>query len=260
MKNIKEIPATPEILTCQKHGEYEMKYMDMFGKIKQFDACSKCVKEKEISELERSKVVAEEKRLDRINDRKLYAGVSNRYLSATFESINQDRQEQKEAVTLLKNLCQNIKDEKEVPSIIITGSVGTGKTMMCSAVINELCVSRRVKIVKLIHLVRLLKETWSRGSEDSELDIIKNYTRFDLLIIDEVGMQFGSDTESMFLFDIIDGRYENMLPTILVSNYAIKPTEDEPKCIESIIGIRSLDRLRDGGGECISFNWESGRK
>ena len=66
-------------------------------------------------------------------------------------------------------------------------------------------------------------------------------------------MQFGSDTEKMFMFDIIDGRYENMKPTILISNL-------NREGVAEIIGERVIDRLRDGGGECLSFDWESGRK
>lgn len=253
MKTVSEIPAVPEIVNCQKHGDYEVKYMDFFGKIKAMDACSKCVKDKELADIAREKQDKERSRISNIKLSKEMAGVSPRYLDATFNAFNQDRSEQKEAVTLLKKLCADIKENNETQSIIITGKVGTGKTMLCSAVINELCQTRRVKIVKLIHLVRLLKDTWKKGSTSSELDIIHDCSNLDLLIIDEIGMQFGSDTEKMFMFDIIDGRYENIKPTILISNL-------NTDGITEIIGERVVDRLRDGGGDCLSFDWESGRK
>lgn len=253
MRTVSEIPATPEIVNCAKHGDYEVKYMDFFGKIKAMDACSKCVKEKELIEIAKEKSDREIARLNRIKSHKVDARVSPRNLDVTFDSFKQDRQVQKDAVTLLKKLCTDIKAGNEAKSIIITGKVGTGKTMLCSAAINELCQTHHVKIVKLIHLVRLLKDTWKKGSEVSELDIIKSSSELDLLVIDEIGMQFGSDTEKMFLFDIIDGRYENMKPTILISNLNIDG-------VAEIIGERVIDRLRDGGGECLSFDWESGRK
>ena len=75
---------------------------------------------------------------------------------------------------------------------------------------------------------------------------------FDLLVIDEVGAQFGSDTEKLFIFDIIDGRYQDMKPTILISNLDIAGIKD-------VIGERCVDRLREGGGSMIAFNWESSR-
>ncbi len=74
----------------------------------------------------------------------------------------------------------------------------------------------------------------------------------DLLIIDEVGSQFGSDTEKLFIFEIIDGRYQEMKPTILISNLDING-------IKESIGERCVDRLREGGGSMIAFNWESSR-
>ncbi len=40
----------------------------------------------------------------------------------------------------------------------------------------------------------------------------------DLLIIDEVGVQFGSAAEMAILQEIINARYEIILPTILISN------------------------------------------
>lgn len=75
----------------------------------------------------------------------------------------------------------------------------------------------------------------------------------DLLILDEVGVQFGSDTEKLMLFDILNERYERRHPTILMSNLP----RDE---VSAYLGERVFDRLREDGGEFISFTWESHRK
>ena len=44
----------------------------------------------------------------------------------------------------------------------------------------------------------------------------------DLLIIDEVEVSFSSETEKILLYQIINGRYEKSLPTILCSNLNFK--------------------------------------
>ena len=85
-----------------------------------------------------------------------------------------------------------------------------------------------------------------------EAGLIEFYSRLDLLVIDEVGVQFGSDTEKMFMFDIIDGRYQEMKPTILISNLAIEG-------IKKLMGERIIDRLREDGGKAVSFDWPSYR-
>jgi DNA replication protein DnaC len=57
----------------------------------------------------------------------------------------------------------------------------------------------------------------------------------------------------MFIFDIIDGRYENILPTILISNQNIEN-------IKTLIGDRVVDRLRSEGGQLLVLDGNSQRK
>lgn len=74
----------------------------------------------------------------------------------------------------------------------------------------------------------------------------------DLLILDEVGVQHGSDTEKLILFEIINGRYEAARPTIVISNL-------DAAGLEQFLGERAFDRLREGGGRLVVFDWESHR-
>ncbi|MBL1506063.1 ATP-binding protein, partial [Klebsiella pneumoniae] len=86
-----------------------------------------------------------------------------------------------------------------------------------------------------------------------EEDVIRFFTKPDLLIIDEVGIQFGSKAEEMIMFEIINTRYERLKPTILISNLP----KDE---LTQFIGERVIDRMNDGGGCTISFTWDSYRE
>ena len=74
----------------------------------------------------------------------------------------------------------------------------------------------------------------------------------DLLILDEVGVQFGSDAEKLILFEIINTRYQDMKPTILISNLTLVE-------LGKYIGERVVDRMREGGGAILSFDWDSYR-
>ena len=77
----------------------------------------------------------------------------------------------------------------------------------------------------------------------------------ELLILDEVGVQFGSETEKLMLFDVLNERYEKRKPCVLLSNLAIDD-------VKAFLGERVFDRLREDGGEAVAFDWESyrGRK
>jgi DNA replication protein DnaC len=55
------------------------------------------------------------------------------------------------------------------------------------------------------------------------------------------------------MFDILNRRYLDMKPTIMISNLPI--TE-----LTSFVGDRVVDRMRENNGAVIEFDWESNRK
>jgi DNA replication protein DnaC len=66
-------------------------------------------------------------------------------------------------------------------------------------------------------------------------------------------VQAGSTSEQNLLFDVINERYNNRLPTLLLSNL----TQAE---VVAVLGERVIDRLREDGGKVITFDWQSARK
>ena len=104
----------------------------------------------------------------------------------------------------------------------------------------------------VMRAVRRVKDTWGRSSTQSESEAIASLVFPDLLILDEVGVQFGSDAERLILFDVLNERYEKRRPTLLLSNLNI----DE---VKAYLGERVFDRLREDGGEAIVFDWASWR-
>ena len=99
---------------------------------------------------------------------------------------------------------------------------------------------------------RAVKDTYRRDSGKSEEEALAGFAQPDLLVMDEIGVQYGSSTELNILFDIVNERYERMLPTILISNLAL------PKLAE-YAGERVIDRMRENGGKMIVFDWKSHR-
>jgi hypothetical protein len=70
--------------------------------------------------------------------------------------------------------------------------------------------------------------------------VLDHYASLDLLVIDEVGVQFGSPAEMTILHEVINARYESVLPTILISNLP-------PEQLKEFISDRIFDRVTDGG-------------
>ena len=103
-------------------------------------------------------------------------------------------------------------------------------------------------------LLRRIKETYRRDAETTEREVIESFVGCDLLVVDELGVQVGSDHEKLLLFEVLNGRYQELRPTILISNLS---ADD----LEAFLGHRVMDRYRECG-VVLAFDWGSyrGRK
>lgn len=256
MRFIKEddISGLPKTMICEKHGEYEVKTSPMpGGRLIVKDNCSKCAEEAE-AEYQRKEAEERQKLVTkRMEASLLNAGVSKRNLWKKFDSFIVENDKQKEALNHCREIADDVINGRVAKNTFMIGSVGTGKTHLAASIIHDLVKSKSVRCIRLIDLMRKLKDSWRRDSDYTETEAINYYANLDLLIIDEVGIQFGSDAEKMFMFDIINGRYENMKPTILISNLNLSNLKEN-------LGEQVIDRLREDGGKVLVFDWESKRK
>ena len=239
-----------ELTSCKTHGEFIGKFYNINGDKKYGGACQQSLKaadkhEQEYKDKEEKGRAAARRIRAREN-----SGISKRNLFKTFDDYICTNEGQSKAKNDCVRFTESFPSDK---SLIMSGDVGTGKTLLASAIVDALVDDYRCEIVKVIELVRSLKATWSKDSKETEEELIRYFVGLDLLILDEVGTQFGSDTEKLFVFDIIDGRYQDMKQTVLISNLDIDGIKDA-------IGERCVDRLREGGGMMIAFDWKSLRQ
>ncbi|MFT6347101.1 MAG: DNA replication protein DnaC [Psychromonas sp.] len=190
----------------------------------------------------RSKLVCE-----RHNKKCVNAGISPRFIGNDINNFPVTTNNQFIAVNAVNCFLFNFPD---VSNMLMIGSVGTGKTLLASCIVESLVDNHNCEIVKLMDMIRKLKGSWSKSSEFEESDIIDHYSNLDLLVIDEIGVQRGTDTEKMFIFDVIDNRYQQRRPTILISNLT-------RESVSAVIGERCMDRLKQDGGFEIAFDWGS---
>jgi DNA replication protein DnaC len=135
---------------------------------------------------------------------------------------------------------QTVKTEAWKTNLFLCGKSGTGKTHLAMCLTKDGATYRR--------LPDIFREV--RHDFDSEQDIINRYGSLKLLIIDEVGRQKFSSFENNLFFEIIDKRWNNMVPTTLITNLNEKEFLTE-------YGTAIIDRLRP---KTVKFNWESRRE
>lgn len=154
--------------------------------------------------------------------------------------------------------CVNFANEKK-GNLIMLGGVGTGKTHLAAAICNHFCsCGLDAELTTIPEIIRDIRSTWgNRARNDygdvlSEEDIIRKYSSVSLLVIDEIGSQYGSDSEKIIISEIINNRYNAMLPTVIIGNITYSQAE-------SYLGKRVMDRLKHGG-KILVFDWDSYRK
>lgn len=253
MENIKELFTKIEI-DCEKHGKVEITAI----KGQREYHCKYCKAEQQQQEKERQERIKNE-RIIIAKQEKIIANFKSALIPARFQEYNfdnfndntkQDSDNKKAMLDYAINFDNNLKNGS---SIILSGNIGTGKTHLSCAVANYIIknLNKTALFLNTIDAFAKIKATYSKKSEITEEEALNQFIDIDLLILDEFGVQYGTETEKMILFRIINKRYENLKPTILISNLAIA----ELKKIDE----RVFDRLRHNGLLLI-FNGESKRK
>jgi DNA replication protein DnaC len=242
-------------VTCPDHGEYESHLIEFCGKSMQ-SPCPECERIKDEEKKNLSKAIDQKLRFTEINALVDQAQIPKRYQSVTLAGYQPTTDESSQAKKICERYAERWKDRKEKGGgLVLTGMPGTGKTHLAIGILMHVMMTHLAKCMytKSATLFRHIKSSYGSDSSYTEQDAINHFLSPDLLVIDEVGVQFGTQAEQLLMFEIINGRYEEIKPTILISNLNLEQLKQE-------IGERIVDRMREGGGSVISFDWESYRK
>jgi DNA replication protein DnaC len=234
-----------EVSKCEKHGIDKKLVEGPFATGKTY-YCPECGKE-DIYNNEDNK----NKRLKQESfDRRLHnAMISPRFSHKTLENYNAITERQKKALSLANWFIEN---HGKVSGMIFIGKTGTGKNHLACGIIHKIIEQGGTALITTaMKIIRTIKDSWT-DREAKEGDIIDLYTQPGLLVIDEIGVQFGSDTEKLYISEIINDRYEAMKPTLLLGNIKLDELIEQ-------LGDRPIDRFREGG-KIVQFDWESHRK
>jgi DNA replication protein DnaC len=207
----------------QYRKERDAREMKQYGRILTDDERDSII-EKE--ELQRKKDIENEK------IRTIYSefirDVPPRFKDATFSSFQCSSDKQRKTVEYLKT----------GGSAVIYGSNGVGKTHLAYATCEY--QARQGKVAGYILAFDFFNKIRKSFSDGTTEDIMDKYSNYQLLVIDEIDKTQGTPTEFMYLYSLINERYNYMRSTILITN--AKPDE-----FAAIIGQSALDRVASEG-------------
>ena len=164
-------------------------------------------------EVEQEAALRKRRRLDALRD----AGIRPRYVNARHARAGE-----------VVEACRHRRN------VYVHGDTGTWKTTLASAAAIAMVDSptfRRVLFATSVEVLTAIKATFGGRAAG---DPLAKYKRASVLLLDDLGKEAPSDWAVEKLFDLVNARYNDLLPTVVTTQY-------DPE--------RLIERLSERGGE-----------
>lgn len=237
-----------QVRQCDKHGQYTS-HGKRYGKIEVWSPCPTCT-----AEAERLAQQEQARRTQRQLEESLhFACVPRRFVGKTFDTFDAPTPAMQQAADVLRNYAADFERHFQAGTgLILMGTPGTGKSHLAVAVLQSIMPKYVGMYATCADVIREVRSTWGGKSDRSERDVMQMFAQLPLLVLDEVGVQNGTDNEQHIIFGVLDARYRDLMPTIILTNQTAAG-------LKNYLGERSYDRLRETA-KAVQFKWDSYRK
>lgn len=244
----------PREAVCPKHGDYISKgtRFKVGRRMEIWSPCEGCAADKAEERREAEEVERQLRAKAKLEEMIGAAAIPIRFIGRSFENYRAAEPSQQAALTAAREYAEGFdKHASTGESLLLLGKAGTGKSHLASAILQAIMPKHCGMYTTASDVIDMVRETWRRDSEKSQGKVLHMLSSVPLLVIDEVGVQYGTESEQNTLFQILDRRYRDRKPVILMAN--LKPAE-----LQALLGDRVYDRLREVS-RVVLFDWESFR-
>ncbi|MDD6825232.1 MAG: ATP-binding protein [Oscillospiraceae bacterium] len=163
-------------------------------------------------------------------ERKTASKIPLSFFDADFNNI-EDVRKRNNGINYFKNFSKIGSS-----GLLLCGNVGTGKSYLASCIVNSLMAEK--KSIRWFQSTQLV-ELNSFLNEEDYYRYLSNISNPDLIIIDDLGAERGSDYALEQVYSIIEYRISTGKPMIITTNLEL----EEMKSATDIRKIRTYDRL-----------------
>lgn len=263
-KKAGEIAGNPETLpeqeyNCPIHGKYTGIPMKYFGRVWNA-ACPECSKENEERRAREEKewnekwnAVPNEKSSEEEKEERercfTEMNIGKKFWDESFDTFKDYTPDLQRYLKTCKTFAGNHKGRM----LLMIGKNGNGKNHLAASILKE----TGGYIYSVFEIELLLKECYSGKNEETEAELYRRLCNAPMLAINEIGKHKSGEWETNFLSYIINKRYENLMPTIFITNAHLKDNCPQkngcPECLQQFLGNDVLSRIVEDG-EIMIFN------
>ena len=171
------------------------------------------------------------------------ARVPARYARCELTTFEHDMDTQREAFRRATRFVEAFPAVDK--GLLLYGPHGVGKTHLAAGILKEVIRTKGARgfFFETRELLRLVRETFNRGNDETEMDVLAPVLDADLLVLDDLGAEKTSEWVQETLGLVVNTRYNARLATIFTSNLVDSPDNTDPQGFIFQLGARTRSRL-----------------
>ena len=223
--------------SCKKHGEFSGSPIKLPWGDNLDPQCPICVKEENQAQEEERQAdfKKQEEKKREVSYRKMNIG--KRFWDESFETFDPYTPE----LQVHLDACRAFANDHQGRMLIMIGKNGNGKDHLAVSILKAIGGA----MYSVFEIELLLKESYS--GKTSEMDIYQLLCVVPLLVINEIGKHKDGEWQRNFLSHVINKRYENLMPSILISNKHLKDDCSCPECLQNYVANDVISRIIESG-------------
>jgi DNA replication protein DnaC len=241
---------------CDVHGTYQYTAFKS-GNLIVGQVCPDCLAARQIERSEKHAGDLKERQERKLIERMRQAGIPPLFEHSTFDNYEALIPESQYCLQVMRQYAAGfagILAEGPATGAILVGNPGTGKTHLACGLIRSLIENGySARYASIPALLSELREA-NRGAHDMSVSaVIRELASVQLLVLDEYGIHTQQAVDYQLLFQLVDARYRNNVPTIMLTNVHLAEVSRE-------LDERFLERIRGRYVTELVFDWNSWRE
>jgi DNA replication protein DnaC len=151
------------------------------------------------------------------------ARIPQRYVHCTLEEyVPGNNRALGAALVQARNFVKAYPFETNGNGLLLTGSIGVGKTHLAVGMLQALIAERGAKglFYDYRELLKQVQNSYNRSVEATELEVLKPVFDAEVLVLDELGASKPTDWVWDTVAHILNARYNDRRTTIITTNYS----------------------------------------